>query len=75
MPAQTIPADLPSRILGTPVSTEQVLEILTASGVAVSVIPAKAGISTAEQICLYYEHRRLNRARFSDLAVALFRAG
>ena len=46
MPAQTIPADLPSRILGTPVSTEQVLEILTASGVAVSVIPAKAGIST-----------------------------
>lgn len=45
MPTQTIPADLPPRILGTPVSTEQVVEILTASGVAVSVIPAKAGIS------------------------------
>jgi phenylalanyl-tRNA synthetase beta chain len=45
MPTQTIPADLPPRILGTPISTEQVVEILTASGVAVSVIPAKAGIS------------------------------
>lgn len=36
MPSQVIPADLPSRILGTPVSTEQVVEILTASGVVVA---------------------------------------
>jgi phenylalanyl-tRNA synthetase beta chain len=36
MPTQNIPADLPSRILGTSVSAEQVVEILTASGVVVS---------------------------------------
>ena len=36
MPSQTIPADLPSRILGTPVGAERVVEILTASGVTVS---------------------------------------
>lgn len=35
MPSQAIAADLPSRILGTPVSAERVVEILTASGVAV----------------------------------------
>ena len=37
MPSQTIPAELPSRILGTPVGTERVVEILRASGVAVEV--------------------------------------
>ncbi|MGC4155060.1 MAG: phenylalanine--tRNA ligase subunit beta, partial [Propionicimonas sp.] len=38
MPSQTIAAELPSRILGTPVSAERVVAILTASGVAVEVI-------------------------------------
>ncbi|MCA0253811.1 MAG: phenylalanine--tRNA ligase subunit beta [Actinobacteria bacterium] len=37
MPTQAIPAGLPARILGTPVSAEQVAEILRASGVVVEV--------------------------------------
>ena len=38
MPRQTINADLPSRILGTKVSTEEVIEILTRSGVKVTAL-------------------------------------
>ncbi len=37
MPSQVIAADLPERILGTPVSAERVVEILRASGVTVEV--------------------------------------
>ena len=36
MPAQRIRADLPARILGAPISEEQVVEVLRASGVQVS---------------------------------------
>lgn len=37
MPSQSIAADLPERILGTPVTAERVVEILRASGVTVEV--------------------------------------
>ncbi len=36
MPAQRIKADLPARILGAPISEQQVVEVLRASGVTVS---------------------------------------
>ncbi|MCW5950955.1 MAG: phenylalanine--tRNA ligase subunit beta, partial [Propionibacteriaceae bacterium] len=44
MPSQVIPADLPSRILGTPVSAEQVVGILTASGVVVDATGDRLGL-------------------------------
>jgi phenylalanyl-tRNA synthetase beta chain len=48
MPSQVVPADLPGRILGHPVSADQVVEILRASGCAVELSAAvDAAVSEA----------------------------
>lgn len=46
MPPQVISADLPARILGTPLSPERVVEVLRASGVRVAVEDPSAGAGT-----------------------------